>query len=128
MSTKEFENWRTALREHRKKVDMTYDEIAERINTAPKTVARVFNGEAKGPDVNLINDIIRAMGTTWGDIFGESSAVITTENVDKLQAEINRLSARLEEVESELSLTQIKLEYEQKINRLFEFFTEDKQH
>lgn len=127
MSTKEFEKWRTALREHRKKVDMTYEEIAVKVKTASKTIARVFNGEAKGPDVNLINDIIRAMGTTWGDIFGESSAVITTENVDKLQAEKNHLSTRLEEVERELSLTKIKLEYEQKINELHSFYQKEKE-
>lgn len=126
MSTKEFEKWRTEMREYRKKVDMTYDEIAAKINTAPKTVARVFNGEAKGPDVNLINDIIRAMGTTWGNIFGESSAVITTVNVDALQAEINRLYAQLEEVTSELSVTKIKLDYEQKINKIHEYYIKER--
>ena len=122
MSIKEFEIWRTAMRDYRKKVDMTYDEIADKANIAPKTVARVFNGEAKGPDVNLINDIIRAMGTTWGNIFGESSAVITTVNVDALQAEINSLTARLSEVEAELSVTKIKLEYEQKINEIHSYY------
>lgn len=122
MSIKEFEKWRSAMREHRKKVDMTYDDIAEKINTASKTVARVFNGDAKGPDVNLINDIIRAMGTTWSEIFGESSAVITTVDVDSLRAEINSLKARLTETEAELSITKIKLEYEQKINAIHSYY------
>ena len=122
MSKREFEKWRTALREHRKKVDMTYDEIADKINTSPKTVARVFNGEAKSPGVELINDIIHAMGTSWRETFGESTAVITTENVDALRDEITRLSERLTKTEAELSVTKLKLEYEQKINAIHEYY------
>jgi transcriptional regulator with XRE-family HTH domain len=121
------ELWRTALGEWRRRVNMTYKEIADKALLSEKTVSRVFTGEAKSPSVDIVGRIITAMGASWRDIFGESAAVITTVNTDELQAEIDRLKSQLKETESELSVTKIKLEYEQKINELHSFYKKEKE-
>lgn len=119
------EIWRQALRECRERAHLTYKEIAERENLSEKSVARVFTGEAKNPGVDLIRRIIHALGVKWRDIFGESEAVITTEDVDAvekenafLREENAALKARVKELEAEAMLLGVKLEYEQKINAL----------
>ena len=121
------ELWRTALGECRRRVDMTYKEIADKALLSEKTVGRVFTGEAKSPSVDIVGRIITAMGSSWRDIFGESAAVITTVNTDELQAEIDRLKSQLKKTESELSVIKIKLEYEQKINELHSFYKKEKE-
>lgn len=119
------EVWRQALRECRERAHLTYKEIADRENLSEKSVARVFTGEAKNPGVDIIRRIIHTLGVTWRDIFGESEAVITTENVDAvkqenvaLREENAALKARLKELEADVMLLGVKLEYEQKINAL----------
>ena len=116
------ELWRTALCDHRHKADMTYREIADKSLLSEKTIGRIFTGEAKSPSVDIVGRIISAMGTTWHDTFGESSAVITTVNVDALQAEIYSLKEQLRVMEAELVTTKIKLEYEQRINGIHEYY------
>ena len=119
------EIWRQALREHRERVHLTYKDIADRQNLSEKTVSRVFTGEAKNPGVDIIRRIINGLGVRWRDIFEESEAVITTENVDAVKSENTALSeenavlkARVKELEAEAMLLRVKLEYEQKINAL----------
>lgn len=119
------EIWRQALREHRERAHLSYKEIAERANLSEKTVSRVFTGEAKNPGVDIIRRIIHALGVRWVDIFGESEAVITTENVDAVKSENTALheeneslKSRIKELESEAMLLRVKFEYEQKINGL----------
>ena len=119
------EVWRQALRECRERAHLTYKEIADRENLSEKTVSRVFTGEAKTPGVDLIRRIIHALGVRWRDIFGESEAVITTENVDAVEKENAALreenavlKEKVKELEPQTMLLAVKLEYEQKINAL----------
>ena len=119
------EVWRKALREYRERAHLTYKEIADSENLSEKAVARVFTGEAKNPGVDLIRRIIHALGVRWRDIFGESDAVITTEDIDGVKAENHSLKAenadlksRIAELEHQLELLSVKLEYEKKINAL----------
>lgn len=131
-----FELWRTALSDYRHKVGMTYREIAEKANLSEKGVGRIFTGEAKNPSIDDIRRIITALGASAREIFGESSAVITTEDIDKLKADNLRLTNennaliaenlvltnKLKESETNNTMLQIKLEYEQKITALHSYY------
>lgn len=135
-----FELWRKALVDYRHKINMPYREIAERANLSEKGVARIFTGEAKTPGIDVIRKILEAMGASAREIFGESSAVITTEDIDKLKADNIRLTnennaliaenlvltSKLKEAEANNTILQIKLEYEQKITALHSYYTQSK--
>lgn len=138
----EYELWRNALKEYRHKVDMTYKDIADKENLSEKSVARVFTGEAKNPGVDIVRRIIHAMGASWRDIFGESSAVITTEDVEVIKQDNQRLAQennaliaenlvltnKVKELESDKMVLSIKLEYEQKITALHDYYTKAKEN
>jgi transcriptional regulator with XRE-family HTH domain len=134
---KTIELWRQALIDYRHKINMPYREIAEKANLSEKGVARIFTGEAKNPSVDDVRKIISAMGAPQREIFGESSAVITTEDIDKLKADNLRLtnennaliaenlvlSNKVKELEASNTLLSIKLEYEQKITSLHDYYS-----
>ena len=137
----QFELWRTALREYRERVDITYHQIAVKENLSEKAVARVFTGESKNPGVDIVRRIIHAMGATWQDIFADSDAVITTHSIEADRAELNQikterdqliaenlvLANKLKEAEANIMLLSIKLEYEQKITALHTYYTKAKE-
>ena len=138
---KNIELWRQALIDFRHKIDMPYRVIAEKANLSEKGVGRIFTGEAKNPSIDDIRRIMTAMGASAREIFGESSAVITTEDIDKLKADNLRLtnennaliaenlvlSNKVKELEASNTLLSIKLEYEQKITSLHYYYTKAKE-
>lgn len=122
---------------------MSSKQIADKENLSEKSVSRVFSGEAKNPGVDLIRRIIHALGGTWGEIFGESGAVIGGQDLVTLQAEVDRLTAEVEllasnlniatldnsvlkdkvvALENENKLLCLKLEYEEKINAVHDYY------
>ena len=130
------ELWRKALVDYRHKAGMTYREIAEKANLSEKGIGRIFTGEAKNPSIDDIRKILEVMGASPREIFGESSAVITTEDIDKLKADNIRLTnennaliaenlvltSKLKEAETNNTILQIKHEYEQKITALHSYY------
>lgn len=131
------ELWRKALCDARHRIGMTYKEIADKAYLSEKSVARIFTGEAKAPGIEVIIRISNALNVPARDIFGESSAVITTEDIEKLKADNSKLTAerdaliaenmvltnKLRESEANNTILQIKLEYEQKITALHTYYT-----
>lgn len=137
------ELWRVNLKELKARTGMSTKQIAEKENLSEKQVARVFSGEAKSPCVDLIRRIIHAMGGTWSEIFAESCAVIGSQDLATLQAEVARLTeenalltsslniANLElsveknkvvALEGENQILKLKLEYEEKLNAVHNFY------
>ena len=116
------ELWRTNLREIKAKKGMRVAEIAVKTALPEKTVARVFSGESKSPGVDIVRRIINALGASWGDVFAESSAVITTQDVECLQEQIKQLSDEIVEMrrEHESELLRLKLEYTEKIVAVYD--------
>lgn len=105
----ELEPWRISLRDLRTKTGMTNKQIADKENLSEKSVARVFSGEAKNPGVDLIRRVIHAMGGTWSEIFAESGAVIGSQDMATLQAEVNRLTEENALLTSSLELARMEL-------------------
>ena len=139
----EQEQWLINLKELKCRTDLSCKQIADKENLSEKSVARVFSGESKNPGVDLIRRIIHALGGTWSEIFGESGAVIGGQDLVTLQAEVDRLTAdngiltdklnianlensvlkdKVAALESENKLLNLKLEYEEKLIAVHNFY------
>lgn len=137
------ELWRIKLRELRSKTNKSYKTIAEEENTSEKSVARVFTGESKNPGVDLVRRIIHSLGGTWSDVFAESNAVIGVQDLATSQAEVTKLSDevalltsklniltidntmlkdKVTALENENKILALKLEYEEKIIAVHDFY------
>lgn len=92
MSLERTNMWLENLKELRNKTGMSPRAIAEKENLSEKSVSRVFSGESKNPGVDLVRRIIHALGGSWSEIFAESGAVIGSQDLATLQAEVNRLT------------------------------------
>lgn len=137
------EQWLINLIELKNRKNMSCKEIAEQENLAEKSVQNVFSGKSKSPSVNLIRRIIHALGGSWREIFGESDAVIGSQDLVTLQAEVDRLTEendlltsklnfatldintykeKVTALESENKLLNLKLEYEEKLLAVHDFY------
>lgn len=137
------EQWLINLIELKNRTDMSFKQIAEKENLSEKSVSNVFLGKAKNPGVDLIRRIIHALGGSWNDIFGESGAVIGGKDLVTLQTEVDRLTEEVERLtsclnianvdlavqkdkvvslENENKLLCLKLEYEEKINAVHNYY------
>lgn len=95
------EPWLVNLIEWKNKTDKSFKQIAEEEGLAEKSVSNVFLGKSKNPGVDLIRRIIHSLGATWREIFGESDAVIGSQDLATLQSEVDRLTAELEKLIAE---------------------------
>lgn len=137
------EQWRTNLKELKAKTGMSPKQIADKENLSEKSVIRVFSGEAKNPGVDLVRRIIHALGGTWSEIFGESGAVIADTDLVSLQATVDRLTVdngllqeslnianldlatqkdKVATLESEIKILKLKLEYEEKLVAVHNYY------
>lgn len=103
------EQWLINLIELYNRSDMNFKQIAEKINTAEKSVSNVFLGKSKNPGVDLVRRIIGALGGSVSEIFGESGAVIGGQDLATLQAEVDRLTGEVERLASALNIVNIDL-------------------
>jgi transcriptional regulator with XRE-family HTH domain len=137
------EQWLINVIELKNRTDISVKQIAEKENLSEKSVSNVFLGKSKNPGVDLIRRILHALGGTWSETFGESGAVIGGQDlvtlqarVDELTEEVDRLTqtlniANLElavqtgkvtALESENKLLLLKLEYEEKLVAVHNFY------
>lgn len=137
------EQWLINLIDLKNKAELTVKQISEMENLAEKSVSNVFLGKSKNPGVDLIRRIIHALGGSWREIFGESDAVIGSHSLATLQAEVDRLTQenelltsslnianldlsvqkdKLLVLENENSILKLKLEYEEKLNAVHNFY------
>lgn len=137
------EQWLINLIDLKNKAELTVKQISEMENLAEKSVSNVFCGKSKNPGVDLIRRIIHALGGSWREIFGESDAVIGSQDLATLQAEVDRLTQENElltsalkikdidltvakekicTLEAEIKVLDLKLEYEKKLNAVHNFY------
>lgn len=137
------EQWLVNLIELKNRTDISLKQIAEKENLSEKSVSNVFFGKSKNPGVDLIRRIIHALGGTWHEIFGESGAVIGGQDLIAMQAEVDRLTEEVEVLTNELKIVSLelavqkdkvvtlenenkilclKLEYEEKISSLHNYY------
>lgn len=137
------EQWLVNLIELKNRTDISLKQIAEKENLSEKSVSNVFFGKSKNPGVDLVRRIIHALGGTWHEIFGESGAVIGGQDLVAMQAEVDRLTEEVAVLESKLDIASLelavqkdkvvalenenkilclKLEYEEKISSLHNYY------
>lgn len=137
------EQWLINLIDLKNKVEMSAKQISEKENLAEKSVSNVFLGKSKNPGVDLIRRIIHALGGSWREIFGESDAVIGSQDLATLQAEVDRLTQenelltsslnianldlavqkdKISVLENENSILKIRLECEERLNAVHNFY------
>ena len=135
------EQWLIKLNEYRVRIDMPLKQIAEKADVSEKSVHRVFSGESKSPGVEIVRRIIRAMGSTINEIFGESGAVIGGQDLVALQAKIDSLAAenellkaennvlkgKADALSAENDLLRLKLEHKEEIISLHNYYMKNKQ-
>jgi transcriptional regulator with XRE-family HTH domain len=137
------EQWLINLIELKNRTDISVKQIAEKENLSEKSVSNVFLGKAKNPGVDLVRRIIHALGGSWREIFGESDAVIGSQDLVTLQNEVDRLTeenalltsslniANLDlavqkdkviALENENKILNLRLEYEEKLLAVHNFY------
>lgn len=126
-----------------RRIDLSINQIAEKENLSEKSISNVFSGKSKNPGVDLVRRIIHALGGTWSEIFGESGAVIGGQDLAALQKEVDRLTEevtllsnkldisnlentvlkdKVTALENENKLLCVKLEYEEKLVAVHNFY------
>lgn len=103
------EQWLKNLIDLKNKTDISLKQIADSENLAEKSVSNVFSGKSKSPGVDLIRRIIHALGGSWREIFGESDAVIGSQDLATLQTEVDKLKGEKELLESSLNIANLDL-------------------
>ena len=137
------EQWLINLIELKNKVGKSSKQIADEENLAEKSVCNVFLGKVKNPGVDLIRRIIHSLGGHWSEIFGESGAVIGGQDLATLQSEVDRLTEevalltsalnlantslsdqkdKINTLETENKILSLKLEYDEKIIAVHDFY------
>lgn len=137
------EQWLINLIELKNRTDISFKQIAEAENLSEKSVSNVFLGKSKNPGVDLVRRIIHALGGTLSEIFTESGAVIGGQDLVTLQAEVSRLTEenamltqslnianldltvqkdKVSTLEAEIKILRIKLECEEKIVALHNYY------
>ena len=139
------EPWLKNLIELKNRSEKTIKQIAEEKDLAEKSVQNVFYGKAKNPGVGLIRKIINSFGGHWSEIFDDTGAVIGGQDLAALEVQVAELTRELEvcqanleiltienkvltdkiaTIESEKNLLAIRLEYEQKLNAVHNYYNE----
>ena len=137
------EQWLINLIELKNRTNITLKQLADKENLSEKSVSNVFLGKVKNPGVDLIRRVIHALGGTWHEIIGESGAVIGGQSLASLQSEVDRLTQEVALLSSNLNISNLentvlkdkvtalenenkllclKLEYEEKLNAVHNFY------
>jgi transcriptional regulator with XRE-family HTH domain len=137
------EQWLINLIELKNRTGISVRQISEMENLSEKSISNVFLGKSKNPGVDLIRRIIHALGGSWREIFGESGAVIGSQDLATLQTEVDRLIAenallvskleltnldlaaqkdKMSALENENKILLLKLEYEEKLLAVHNFY------
>ena len=93
--------WLENLKELKSASGLKSKQIAEITNLPERTVKRIFSGETDNPYMDTIHRIVTALGGSLDHIFADTKAVIGTEDLSSLQAEVNRLNAELAMAQAE---------------------------
>ena len=134
--------WLDKVRELRNKTGMTNKHIAEQTHRSERTIGRFFAGQTD-LGIDFLREVVLLMGGSLDDVLAESDFKMPTPEVEALKKEIATLSTTIEEMTAKTVLLQaeiaalnakigsltaendilrIKLEYEQKITTLHDYY------
>lgn len=139
--------WLDNLKELKKEKGMSVKQIAEATSLPERTVTRIFSGDTDNPYVDTIHRIVTALGGSLDMIFADTKVVVGDSDLVTLQTEVDRLSGELtlmaaenvrlndevvrlsgevDRLTTENDKLQIRLEYEEKISALHNYYMKQK--
>lgn len=134
--------WLDKVRDLKEQTGTRTKYIAEKTHVSERTVRRFFAGETD-PGIDFLREVVLLMGGSLDDILSESDFRLPTPEVEALKKENAALSATIEELTAKTVLLQaeinvlkdkvgsltaendilrIKIEYEQKIISLHDYY------
>jgi transcriptional regulator with XRE-family HTH domain len=138
--------WLDNLRDLKKKSGMSNKCLAEQMHMSERTIGRIFAGETP-VDIDKLRQLVLIMNGSLDDILDKSEFKVPVPEMEALQNENAALTAKIKELTDSLALLQvemaiykdkiavltaendilrIKLEYEQKIGAIHDFYTNRK--
>ena len=107
--------WLKIMQDQQVALGYTNKYIAEKVQHSEKTVARFFSGETKEPDIVLFYEIAAVLDLSVDALFAGYKApmgsnILTTlqEDVDRLTAEVDRLTSGLTFANAEIGVLEDK--------------------
>lgn len=95
--------WRERINEKRDELDLSYNDIAKKVNTSEKTISRLFTGKTKCPPTDLLYSVAVVLGLSLDDLLADSNSVVGSKCLVELQEEVNTLTAEVERLTAELA-------------------------
>jgi transcriptional regulator with XRE-family HTH domain len=138
--------WLDNVRDLKKKSGMSNKCLAEQMHMSERTIGRIFAGETS-VDIDQLRQMVLVMNGSLDDILDKSEFKVPVPEMEALQNENAALTAKIKELTDSLALLQaemaiykdkiavltaendilrIKLEYEQKIGAIHDFYTNRK--
>lgn len=135
--------WLDNLKELKSETGMTVKQIAAKTNLPERTVSRIFSGDTYNPYVDTLHRIVTVLGGSLDTILADTKVVVGNKDIITLQEESDTLSGEIDRINAELALAsaeiamlkdkvcsltaendilRIKLEYEQKICALHNYY------
>lgn len=96
--------WLDILKEIKSNKGMSCKQIAAAANLPERTVVRIFSGETPNPYMDTLHRITVVLDASLNDIFGDTKAVVGSQNMVTLQEALNTATAELERIRAELDL------------------------
>lgn len=93
--------WHDNLLEIIKESKLTKQQIAERGNLPYETVKRVVSGVTNNPYIETLDRFAIALGCSLGDILVGTKAVVGTEKMTEMQAQLDELCAENATIKAE---------------------------
>jgi transcriptional regulator with XRE-family HTH domain len=96
--------WLDVLKERRKELGYTVKYISIEAKLPERTVSRIFSGETASPYMDTIIRIADILDIPLDELFGDSKTVVGGKNYAILHEEVDKLTAEVERLNSELAL------------------------
>ena len=129
--------WSENLAALKKRTGLSIKQIADKSNLPERTVNRIFSGDTDNPYMTTLIPIVNALGGSLDEIFADTSVVVATETVAKLQENVETVSNEKDlllaenkilqdkvcNLERELELTKMKLLHKEELLAVHNYYT-----
>ena len=98
--------WLDNLKELKKEKNLSTKRLAELSNLPEKTVTRILSGQTPNPYLDTLDRLAHALGcpSGVGDILAGTKTVVGDTSLTEMQAQIDELTAKNEELVAQLEL------------------------